>query len=84
MYSTATLKEIAVLKWHKEGVYAVDLAQVLTADQLRDYGGDEGKEIAKRETGLGKLQKQREEQMQLKRWVVGGAKDGKVSLWEVG
>jgi WD40 repeat protein len=81
MYSTATLKEIAVLKWHKEGVYAVDFAQILTADQWRENDGDERKE---RETGLGKLQKQREEQMQVKRWVVGGAKDGKVSLWEVG
>jgi hypothetical protein len=33
--------------------------------------------------GLGKLQKQREETMQLKHWIVAGAKDGKVSLWEV-
>ena len=82
IYSTKTLKEVAVLKWHKEGVYAVDFAEVLEAgDLLHDEA--EGSEVAKRETGLGKLQRQREEQMQLKNWVVAGAKDGKVSLWEV-
>jgi hypothetical protein len=39
--------------------------------------------VARKETGLGKLQRQREEVMQCKHWVVAGAKDGKVSLWEV-
>jgi WD40 repeat protein len=85
IYSTKTLKEVAVLKWHKEGVYAVDFATVLTAEDLqeRDAENNNGNETARRETGLGKLQRQREEQMQLKHWVVAGAKDGKVSLWEV-
>ena len=42
----------------------------------------EGK-MAKRETGLSKLQRQREEKMQVKHWVAAGAKDGKISLWEL-
>jgi WD40 repeat protein len=85
IYSTKTLKEVAVLKWHKEGVYAVDFATVLTAEDLQERADEDnnGNEVAKRETGLGKLQRQREEQMQFKHWVVAGAKDGKVSLWEV-
>lgn len=83
IYSTKTLKEVAVLRWHKEGVYAVDFAQVLDAgDLVRDVEIDDG-EVVKMKTGLGKLQRQREEQMQLKHWIVAGAKDGKVSLWEV-
>ena len=83
IYSTKTLKEVAVLKWHKEGVYAVDFAVLLEAGDLQGNEGGEGGEVVKKETGLGKVQRQREEAMQLKHWVVAGAKDGKVSLWEV-
>ncbi|KAF2645371.1 WD40 repeat-like protein [Massarina eburnea CBS 473.64] len=89
LYSSKTMKEMAVLKWHKEGVYAVDFGEILSAEDLLSTGNGEpdqdgdGKQITKRETGLGKLQRQREEQMQMKHWVVAGAKDGKVSLWEV-
>ena len=85
IYSTNSLKEVAVLKWHKEGVYAVGFGEILDAQDLRREKEvkDDGEEIVKRETGLGRLQRQREEQMQLKHWVVAGAKDGKVSLWEV-
>jgi WD40 repeat protein len=82
VYSSKTLKEVAALKWHKEGVYAVDFAQVLVAENLREEEEDE-EEKAVAQTGLQKLQRQREEQMQLKHWIVAGAKDGKVSLWDV-
>jgi hypothetical protein len=89
VYSTKTLKEMAVLKWHKEGVYAVDFGVVLEAEDIAgpekastaDSAGDE--QVVRRETGLSRLQRQREEQVQLKHWVVAGAKDGKVSLWEI-
>ncbi|OAL54432.1 WD40 repeat-like protein [Pyrenochaeta sp. DS3sAY3a] len=86
MYSTKTLKEVAVLKWHKEGVYAVAFSKILEPGDLNGGNGENatcGDEISKRETGLTKLQRQREEKIQLKHWVVAGAKDGKVSLWEV-
>lgn len=83
IYSTKTLKEVAVLKWHKEGVYAVGFSEILEAEDIR-YGSEEGcGEVVRRETGLGKLQRQREEKMQIKHWVAAGAKDGKVSIWEV-
>ncbi|ORY16787.1 WD40-repeat-containing domain protein [Clohesyomyces aquaticus] len=106
IYSAKTLKELAVLKWHKEGVYAVGFGEVYdkvpVAVSLQDDkeiefkdgdggdggGGDGGggAEVARQRgmvSGLGKMQRQREEQMQMKHWVVAGAKDGKVSLWEV-
>lgn len=82
IYSAKTLKEVAVLKWHKEGVYAVDFAQILESKDLQETQPADG-EVARRETGLGKLQRQREEKMQLGHWVAAGAKDGKISLWEV-
>lgn len=85
IYSTKTLKEVAILKWHKEGVYAVDFSEVLESSNLthQKEASDDGQQLARRETGLSRLQRQREERMQLKHWVVAGAKDGKVSLWEV-
>ncbi|KAL6710368.1 Astra associated protein 1 Asa1 [Coniothyrium glycines] len=86
IYSTKTLKEVAVLKWHKEGVYAVDFGEILEAGDLRNqnvYNDGRNTELIRKESGLSKLQRQREEQMQLKHWIAGGAKDGKVSLWEV-
>jgi WD40 repeat protein len=83
IYSSKTLKEVAALKWHKEGVYAVDFAQVLVAEDLKIVEEQDGEEQSMTQTGLGKLQRQREEQMQLKHWIVAGAKDGKVSLWEI-
>jgi WD40 repeat protein len=86
IYSTKTLKEVAVLKWHKEGVYAVDFGTILDAADLKDIDdeiGIDGGELIERISGLGKLQRQREEKMQIKHWIVAGAKDGKVSMWEV-
>ena len=102
IYSTKTLKELAVLKWHKEGVYTTDFGAILGNDvtQLPSQAGDDAStftetagtnsELLKSHSssnesyqGLSKLQKQREEQIQRKHWVVAGAKDGKVSLWEV-
>ncbi|KAF1846632.1 WD40 repeat-like protein [Cucurbitaria berberidis CBS 394.84] len=85
IYSAKSLKEVAQLKWHKEGVYAVGFGEMLQVQHLtrEKETDDQAEEIVKRETGLGKLQRQREEQMQLKHWVVAGAKDGKASLWEV-
>lgn len=91
-----------MLKWHKEGVYAVDFGEILDAhpavsipprsgndsDAPRRAQGsavsESGGELTgRKEGGLSRLQRQREEQVQRKHWVVAGAKDGKVSLWEV-
>jgi ASTRA-associated protein 1 len=43
VYSARTMKEVAVLKWHKEGCYAVAFAEVLdagTAGERVDEAGD--------------------------------------------
>ena len=72
IYSTKTLKEVAVLKWHKEGVYSTAFAEILTPEEA----GHISKAVNKR-------QMERDEQTRLKHWVAAGAKDGKVSLWEI-
>jgi WD40 repeat protein len=88
VYSAKTLKEVAVLKWHKEGIYAVAFAILLEgtdSESNAETGATENMvgKMVKRETGLNKLQRQREEKMQVKHWVAAGAKDGKISLWEL-
>ncbi|KAF2121433.1 WD40-repeat-containing domain protein [Lophiotrema nucula] len=89
IYSVKTLKELAVLKWHKESVYAVDFASivnpsVLETDEAAGQVNDQSVVQPQQQlTGLGKLQKQREQQIKLKHWIAAGSKDGKVSLWEV-
>lgn len=88
VYSTKTLKEVAVLMWHQSGVYAVDFGEVLAKEDVEESAekqavtGD-GTEVVKKETGLAKLQRQRQKAVQMKHWVAAGAKDGRVSLWEV-
>ena len=86
VYSTKTLKEVAVLKWHKEGVFAVAFGSV--GDEPEESGSGENEKASKATSmlqtiGLGCLQKQRAEQLQKKHWIAAGAKDGKVSLWEI-
>ena len=87
VYSVKTMKELAVLKWHREGCYAVAFGEVL------DGGGGGGgrwvKEREQEEEGDGdgsevlSVEKRREKRVKETHWVAGGAKDGKVSLWEI-
>lgn len=87
IYSTKSLKEVAVLKWHKEGVYAAAFGEVIDEDHLKERGAESNERtqdtIAGKERGLQRLQRQREEAIRRKHWVAAGAKDGRVSLWEV-
>ncbi|PWW79492.1 WD40 repeat-like protein [Tuber magnatum] len=68
IYSVKTMKELAVLKWHREGCYAVAFGEILDGG-----GGGEVLSVGKR----------REKKVKETHWVAGGAKDGKVSLWEI-
>lgn len=76
IYSSKTLKEVAVLKWHKEGVYAVGFAEISIAEDLGTHEATLDRRIQSRG-------QEREEETKMKHWVAAGAKDGKVSLWEV-
>lgn len=98
VYSCKTMKELAVLKWHKEGCYAVAFADVNSDTQqsqtvpvlstVKEEGdsGEEGcKDIATAE-GIGSLaavQQQRNRKAQDTHWIAGGSKDGKISIWDI-
>lgn len=71
VYSAKTMKELAVLKWHREGCYAVAFGRVLE---------QEGSE---KDGVVVTAEERRREKAKAVHWVAGGAKDGKVSLWEI-
>lgn len=94
VYSTKTLKELAVLKWHEIGCFAVDFAKVGIEDSADAAGGEntksdeegDGKElvVSKKPRDLTRdIKKERLRKVQMTHWVAAGSKDGKVSLWDI-
>jgi len=91
VYAVKTMRELAVLKWHKEGCYAVAFADVnVNVDGLsglahdRNKGGDgrEGKELVGR-IGALTVKQERLRKAETTHWLAVGSKDGKVSLWDI-
>jgi WD40 repeat protein len=82
VYSVKGMKELAVLKWHKEGCYTVAFADVSVITGGIDDGNLEGKELAKR---IGTMTVQQERLLKAKtgHWLAAGSKDGKISLWDI-
>jgi len=78
VYATKGMKELAVLKWHKEGCYATAFAEILN-DQPRASMNDDGT-VARRELTVAQ---QRAFKSQSTHWLAAGSKDGKVSLWDI-
>ena len=78
VYSTKSMKELAVLKWHKEGCYAVAFADVHDAAEE----GDKGSELVKK-MGTMSVKEERLWKAKTGHWVAVGSKDGKVSLWDI-
>ncbi|CAD6448701.1 790d5970-e40e-4123-9d7d-12279f73b5bb [Sclerotinia trifoliorum] len=83
VYGVTKMRELAVLKWHKEGCFAVAVADVLERDTDGESAADgKGRELVGRIGQLDvkgeRLRKARETH-----WVAVGGKDGKVSLWDV-
>lgn len=91
MYTAKTLKELAVLKWHKEGVYSVGFAVVRDGEKVgkrgEGEGGDEGVErgevVGAREGRQLTVAEKRIREAERTHWVAVGGKDGKVSLWAI-
>ena len=90
VYSAKTMKELAVLKWHKVGCYATAFAAVdsssasgETSDQEVPDIDDKKAVIAQDSTIATTVQQRREEKAQSTHWIAAGSKDGKVSLWDI-
>ncbi|KAI7357636.1 WD40 repeat-like protein [Hortaea werneckii] len=79
VYSAKTMKELAVLKWHKEGCYALAFA---ATDLDESHENDQ-----KPDTGLVKggmtVSEQRTSAAKSTHWLAVGSKDGKISLWDI-
>lgn len=96
VYSGKTLKELAVLKWHKDGCYAVAFGNADKITQPSAHGapgkntedagtGSEYAEMAgeSSERSLATVQNQRNMKVQQTHWLAAGSKDGKISLWDI-
>ncbi|KAH7171445.1 WD40-repeat-containing domain protein [Dactylonectria macrodidyma] len=107
VYSAKTMKELAVLKWHQVGCYAVAFSDLTASSGISEpisspnqddsrsetmpqsiASGAPGTSVASR--GAGTLVKsttsvkdRRIAQAKTTHWVAAGAKDGKVSLWNI-
>ncbi|KAF2208922.1 hypothetical protein CERZMDRAFT_48208 [Cercospora zeae-maydis SCOH1-5] len=75
VYSTKGFKELAVLKWHKEGCYAIAFADVISHES-----GGESDVLAQRQMTAAE---KRDEKARTTHWLAAGSKDGKVSLWDI-
>lgn len=88
------MREVAVLKWHQAGCYALAVADVgVPQGSTGEEGGGAGEETGQGESsgvvvaakGKGELSV-REKRMRQAReghWIAAGSKDGKVSLWDI-
>ena len=89
VYSGKTMKELAVLKWHKTGCHATSFAAIQTPGICAVNGATmhaqnrDTKVLAESSSTVGTVQRRREEKAQTSHWLAVGAKDGKVSLWNI-
>jgi len=85
VYSSKTLKEVAALKWHQVGCYAVALADI-SPQALKTTTDDsataESQEIVSA-VGALSVKDRRIQRAMAAHWLAAGSKDGKISLWEV-
>lgn len=83
VYSVKTLKELAVLQWHKEGCYSVAFAEVLGGDPSISQTGEQiGQSVAKI-SNMDRMKQERDNKVHNTHWLIGGSKDGKISLWDI-
>lgn len=97
VYSCKTMKELAVLKWHKDGCYAVAFADVDVFDVSEKADEEKQPEVSSNSSGnetqlatraeteysLATVHRQRYEKVQNTHWLAAGSKDGKISLWDI-
>ncbi|ETI21389.1 hypothetical protein G647_07736 [Cladophialophora carrionii CBS 160.54] len=96
VYSYRTMKELAVLKWHKVGVYSTAFADVSSEDDVDVSNGSEeltsspkstpptpAPGISRPMSALDLIKQKREDKARRIHWLAAGGKDGKISLWDI-
>jgi hypothetical protein len=77
------MREVAVLKWHQEGCYAVGFAHV--RNQKKADTGSTAL-VSQQKESDGKVltvAERRDAAARNAHWLAVGSKDGKVSLWDI-
>jgi hypothetical protein len=97
VYSGKTMKELAVLKWHKDGCYSVAFGDTESTSSVvspspesakqeprdADQGAAGQTTVDGRNYSLATVQQQRNQKVQQTHWLAAGSKDGKISLWDI-
>jgi ASTRA-associated protein 1 len=95
VYSCKAVKELAVLKWHKEGCYTVAFAEVGLEHKSKlgpnteayNEAGEAGHSLtltqSEKAISRGSVRHQRSQRAQLTHWLAAGSKDGKITLWDI-
>ncbi|KAL8712997.1 MAG: hypothetical protein Q9220_002857 [cf. Caloplaca sp. 1 TL-2023] len=94
VYSAKTMKELAVLKWHKLGCYTTAFAEIQTCDVVKteddvnikqeDEGDGQESQLSTRQMlPVSTVQQRRDAKAQTTHWLAVGSKDGKISLWDI-
>lgn len=78
VYSAKTLKEVAVLKWHTQGCYALSFANLYGSTEPLD--GNAGTRTSDQ---IQTVEQRRRAQVEATHWLAAGSKDGKISLWDI-
>jgi ASTRA-associated protein 1 len=91
VYSCKSMKELAVLKWHKDGCQSTAFAELLdqnllipteVEDNPIQNGEGESKALVKK-SALDMIKQERNLKARSIHWLAVGAKDGKISLWDI-
>ena len=84
VYSTATLKELAVLKWHTAGCYATAFANTqinVDGSSHQENSGTAQNTVVR--NALDIIKYDREVKAKKTHWLAVGSKDCKISLWDI-
>ena len=88
VYSSKTLKEMAVLQWHKVGAYAVAFSNVQTAETAKTAEPTAettsgSTSTANTSVAVTTVKERRLRKAKDTHWIATGSKDGKVALWDI-
>lgn len=83
VYSAKTMRELAVLKWHKQGCYALAFADLSSQQTKAPESGNKHSGEEQISTTLQTVGQRRKSKARTTHWIAAGSKDGKVSLWDI-